>query len=107
VELSHYKSVAKDAFVKLKSIDPHIDFNMQCVGHQSHFIHVKDRLEFLDYTLLHSSLMLSKEQLDIFWSCLIVDALTHEEREQAFQWLETSRGASRVTDVKSSLFIFL
>lgn len=59
---------------------------------QNHLNQIKDRFDFLDYIVLRSDLLLSNEQMDIFWVCCINDAIFQEERDLAFQWLENVRG---------------
>lgn len=40
--------------------------------------------------------MISIDQLNVFWACLVTNALTIEERELAFVWLENTRGSTLV-----------
>jgi hypothetical protein len=62
----------------------HID-----IGRYSHKEHVQIRLAFLDYILTNSErIALSVEQVNTLWDCLITKALSDDEREGVFLWLE-------------------
>eukprot|EP01103_Thecamoeba_quadrilineata_P011019 TRINITY_DN2539_c0_g1_i2.p1 TRINITY_DN2539_c0_g1~~TRINITY_DN2539_c0_g1_i2.p1 ORF type:complete len:2405 (-),score=378.30 TRINITY_DN2539_c0_g1_i2:956-7465(-) len=67
--------------------------NINLCGKYSHLSQISERLDFLYMILVHSTLSLNKEQLDIFWSTIILQSLTPEERDQGFCWLENSRNS--------------
>jgi len=52
----------------------------------------------LEYILSHSSLILQAPQIDAFWDSIIVNALTTEERDQGFLWVQNVRN-SQVSDL--------
>ena len=89
--------------MKLQSVDLN---NTILWGRQVHFTEIKDRLDFLSYILLHSGLMLSVQQIDSFWSSLIMNALTKEERDISFAWLENVRGANQVHSLLALSLVF-
>lgn len=101
-ELVHYKSLAKNALSNIKSIETINLDNQNLVGKLSHLQQIKERLDFLEFILKNSNLLLSIKQIDIFWSCIILNPLTYQERELGFSWLENIRGNNQV-----KLFYFL
>lgn len=92
-DLAHYKMEAKSRASQILSNETDLNSAI-LVGKIPHFVQIKDRLDFLEYVLPNSQLMLSLEQLDNFWSSMILNAVTHEERDSAFAWIENARGLS-------------
>ncbi|KAL6057498.1 USP domain-containing protein [Balamuthia mandrillaris] len=89
-DLVDYKTKAKATAQRFMDT-PH-DLNEQnLVGCHPHRLQISERLQFLDYILGNSPLTLSTERADEFWSSLITEALTSDERDLAFGWLETAR----------------
>jgi len=56
-------------------------------GKSTHYTQIKDRLDFVEHVVYNSELVLSNEQFETLFSCLIFGALTLEERDLAFQFL--------------------
>lgn len=92
-ELVNYKDIATTASLKLQGVDLN---NYVFVGRHPHLYQVKERLQFLEVVLQQSTLTLSVEQLETFWNCVVAHALTREEQDSGFQWLETVRVPSKV-----------
>jgi len=62
-------------------------------GKHAHLQQMKERLEFLDFILAKSRLLLSKKQIDLLWEALILKPLTPQERDQGFSWFRRIRAA--------------
>lgn len=107
-DLVHYKQCSKEQASKLP---PSTDLDTAILyGTKDHFSQIKDRSTFLEYVLTHSGLMLSMDQLNVFWSCLVTNALTIAEKELAFGWLENTRGANLISpafDDEMTQYIFV
>ncbi len=43
----------------------------------------------------HSPIMLTQEQIDTFWDSIILDALTAEERDSGFSWIQNIRNSQQ------------
>jgi hypothetical protein len=84
-DLKLYKNSVGD---KLSSETPVVNVKMGWYTHQEH---IQTRLKFLEFILSNSSLLLSVEQVDTLWDCLVVKAVNVEEREMLFVWLENTR----------------
>jgi hypothetical protein len=59
-----------------------------------HLLQLRLRLDFLEYILLNSALSLNADGLDTLWDAVITQALSAEEREIGFRWLESQNSAS-------------
>jgi hypothetical protein len=89
-----YNERARGAVLVNNLTDPNA-INFAClVGKHSHLQQVKDRLDFLDQLLGTSPLVLNEAQVDAFWDVVVLGAITSEERDLAFNWLENARGAA-------------
>jgi hypothetical protein len=70
------------------------DVNSLLVGKWQHLQQIRERFEFLDFTLGNSDLSLTPQQLDALWQSTVVQGLTVEERDLGLQWIETSRSTT-------------
>lgn len=71
-----------------------VDINTMLIGKWQHLQHIRERFEFLDFTLGNSDLSLAPQQLDTLWQSIVVQGLTVEERDLGLQWIETSRSTT-------------
>jgi ubiquitin carboxyl-terminal hydrolase 34 len=71
-----------------------VDINTMLIGKWQHLQHIRERFEFLDFTLGNSDLSLAPQQLDALWQSIVVQGLTVEERDLGLQWIETSRSTT-------------
>ena len=90
-DLVHFKSVAKQLY---SSTTEKSNFNNFIIGKQTYISQIGDRLEFLEYILGNSVLDLNVNFIDLFWENLVIGALSTEEQDSAFRWLENARGAN-------------
>ncbi|EGC34643.1 hypothetical protein DICPUDRAFT_34644 [Dictyostelium purpureum] len=103
-EIANYKKTAQE---KLKAILSNLPVtaninnsstshqinlnNVVFVGQFPHLTQVQGRLDFLEFILSQSNLMLNIQQVDILWDSFIANALTPEERELCFLWLKNTK----------------
>jgi ubiquitin C-terminal hydrolase len=93
-DLVKYKQLAiKRAEDEKSKVKGTIDLNkMHCDYYKrskwTHLEQIRLRLQFLNFIQSNSHLVLNMEQVDTLWDCLITQALTPEEMETTFQWLE-------------------
>lgn len=109
-DLHRFKSKAKEAAKALADAgQTGVDLNQQAlVGKQAYIFQIKDRLDFLEYILSHSPLVLQAPQIDAFWASVIVDALTLEERDHGFLWVQNVRNSQQFQAIteESTQYIF-
>eukprot|EP01132_Coremiostelium_polycephalum_P003569 gene3569-4447_t len=109
-EITNYKRVAQE---KSRLLNEGVNLNLAILfGSQiPHLAQVQGRLEFLEYILSQSSLMLNTPQVDSLWDSFISNAITHEERELCFIWLRATKisgGNSRIAFPENVIkYIFL
>ena len=111
-DLENYKQKARSRLVRVagkgETIDwnkmillgkfPHLQQIIVCVlAHDDGLIFEKERLEFLEFILIHSNLQLEIKELELLWQCVVQQALTSQERDTAFTWLERTRSVGHVS----------
>lgn len=72
------------------------NINQFIIGREPYLTQIRERLDFLDYILSWSDLMLTSQQIDLLWDYIILQAQSAEERDAGFQWLENARGSQKV-----------
>jgi ubiquitin C-terminal hydrolase len=70
--------------------DPQWALAVRGCGSLAHVDQVSMRLDFLDFVLANSPIVLTREHLDALWQSLIVEALNDVESELAYQWLRNT-----------------
>lgn len=71
-----------------------LDVNTMIVLGRPHLENVTQRLFFLEYVIQNAALVMRIEQVDSIWDLFISQALSTEEREAAFGWLERASNAT-------------
>lgn len=89
-DLDHFKNTARGA---LASGPANIDLRSYVlVGKYPYMTEIKERLGFLEHVLGSTPFTLGIPQVTTFWNDLVLNALVPEERDEAFTWLERTRG---------------
>lgn len=71
-----------------------LDVNNMIVLGRAHLENVSQRLLFLEYVIQNAALVMRLEQVDSIWDLFISQALSTEEREVAFGWLERASNSA-------------
>lgn len=79
--------------------------NQMVVLGRAHIENVTQRLNFLEYVIQNAALVMRLEQVDSIWDLFISQALSAEEREVAFGWLERASNAPTSSDAGSAVVL--
>lgn len=89
-DLDHFKNTAR---ATLATSPANIDLRSAViVGKYPYMAEIKERLGFLEHVLSSTHFTLGIPQVTTFWNDLVLNALVPEERDEAFTWLERTRG---------------
>ncbi|KYQ94124.1 hypothetical protein DLAC_04405 [Tieghemostelium lacteum] len=91
-EISQYKRTTLERSKFYNATGPTQSLNKAIFqGQFPHLLQVQARLDFLEFIISQSNLMLNHQQVDILWDSFVTMALTQEERETYFIWLKNTK----------------